>query len=152
MIEKLSLPFPIMSDPDRSLIIEPAGVADPNDRRNISRPAMILFAPGGDEHWRYVSRDFADRLQNDVVLEQLEALELPPTTQSGPEIGTAVAGPTAMPFEGLVPYLKGARFAALTMGLRHKHLSDEIKEDSKAYVAEMDMMLEAIAELNDRRR
>ena len=152
MIEKLSLPFPIMSDPDRSLIIEPEGVADPNDRRNISRPAMILVAPGGDEQWRYVSRDFADRLQNDAVLEQVQNLDLPPTTQPLPKTGPAIAGPTAMSWEGLPFYLKGARFAALTMGLRHKDLGDEIKEDSKAYVAEMDMMLEAIAELKDRRR
>lgn len=151
MIEKLSLPFPIMSDPDRSIIIEPEGLADPNDRRNISRPAMVLLAPGGDERWRYVSRDFADRLQNDVVLEEVQKLDLPPTTQSAPETGTAVPGPTAMPLAGLSFYLKGARFAALTMGLRHKDLGDDLKDDSKAYVAEMDMMLEAIAELNDRR-
>lgn len=150
MIEKLSLPFPLMSDPDRSLIIDPLGVADPNDRRSISRPAMILIAPSGDEYWRYVSRDFADRLQNDFVLEQVRSMGLPPTTQSLPETGTAVPGPTAMPKEGLTFYLKGARFAALTMGLRHKDLSEEIKNDSKAYVAEMDMMLEAIAELKRR--
>lgn len=152
MIDKLSLPFPIMSDPDRSLIIDPEGLADPNDRRSISRPAMILLAPGGSERWRFVSRDFAERMLNDEVLEQVSGLGLSPTTQAPPEIGPVVASETAMPFDGLALYLKGARFAALTMGLRHKDLGDEIKEDSKAYVAEMDMMLEAIAELSRRRR
>lgn len=151
MIEKLDLPFPILSDPDRSIIIEPEGLADPKDRRNIARPAMILLDPDGRERWRFVSRDFADRLLNDTVLDEVKSLGLPSTTQPPPEIGSAVAGPAAMPFDGLTFYLKGARFAALTMGLRHKELGDEIKDDSKAYVDEMDMMLEAIADLKARR-
>ena len=52
MVEKLSLPFPLLSDPDRTLMIEPMGVADPKDARNLSRPAMILI--GGDETTRHV--------------------------------------------------------------------------------------------------
>ena len=62
LVESLRLPFPVLSDPDRSLAVEPFGVADPNDERNIARPAMILVAPGGDEVFRFESRDFADRL------------------------------------------------------------------------------------------
>lgn len=57
-----------------------------------------------------------------------------------------------MPFEGLFYYLRGARFAAQAMGLRHKGLGDEIKRDSKAYVAEMDEMLEAVKALAKRRQ
>ena len=152
MVEKLSLPFPLLSDPDRSNLIEPMGVADPNDARNIARPAMILIAPDGSERWRFVSRDYADRLPNDDVLEHVRSLGLAETDQPSPELGPVEAGAGAMPFEGLFFYLRGARFAAQAMGLRHRHLGDEIKEDSKAYVAEMDEMLEAVKSLAKRRR
>ena len=36
------------------------------------------------------------------------------------------------------------RFAAQAMGLRHAHYAEEIKTDSKAYVAEMDRFTEAL--------
>lgn len=152
MVEKLSLPFPLLSDPDRTLIIEPMGVADPKDARNIARPAMMLFGPDGSERWRFVSRDYADRLPNDEVLEHVRSLSLTPTSQAAPEVGRAEPGAGAMPFEGLFYYLRGARFAAQAMGLRHKDLGDEIKGDSKAYVAEMDEMLEAVKALTKRRQ
>lgn len=152
MVEKVSLPFPLLSDPDRGLMIEPMGVADPNDARAIARPAMILVGTDGSEHWRFVSRDYADRLPNDEVLERVRALGLPGTGQSAPEIGPAGAGERAMPFDGLFHYLRGARFAAQAMGLRHRDLGEAIKEDSKAYVAEMDEMLEAVKALTKRRQ
>ena len=151
MVEKLSLPFPLLSDPDRSRIIEPMGVADPNDARNIAKPSMILIDSEGAEQWRFVSRDYADRLPNDEVLEQVRSLHLPSTDQPAPEVGPGEPGAGAMPFDGLFYYLRGARFAAQAMGLRHKHLGEEIKEDSKAYVAEMDEMLEAVKALTKRR-
>lgn len=152
MIEKLSLPFPLLSDPERSRIIEPMGLADPNDARNLARPAMVLIGPEGSEQWRFVSRDYADRLPNDEVIERVRGLGLEATTQPPPDIGQVEAGPKAMPFEGLFHYIRGARFAAQAMGLRHKDLSDEIKRDSKAYVAEMDEMLVAITALTKRRQ
>jgi hypothetical protein len=152
MIDKLSLPFPLLSDPDRSLIIDPMGVADPNDPRELARPAMILFDADGSEQWRFVSRDFADRLPNDEVLEHVIRLGLPAVAQPAPDLGPIEPGERAMPFDGLFHYLRGARFAALAMGLRHKDLGEAIKEDSKAYVAEMDEMLEAVKSLTGRRR
>ena len=152
LIETLSVPFPILSDPDRSAIIEPLGIANPDDPRNLALPAMILFDADGEERWRFVSRDYADRLPEDEVLEQVKVLGLDPTHQPPPITKDAQAGPAAMPFEGLWFYLRGARFAAQAMGLRHRRLDDSIKEDSKAYVAEMDLMLEAVKDLTKRRQ
>ena len=151
MVEKLSVPFPILSDPDRSKIIEPMGVADPNDARNLARPAMILVGPDGSEQWRFVSRDYADRLPNEEVLDHVRGLGLRPVAQANPEVGPAEPGERAMPFEGLFHYLRGARFAAQALGLRHKDLGEEIKVDSKAYVAEMDEMLDAVKSLTKQR-
>ena len=78
-------------------------------------------------------------------------LGLPPTTQEPIEIGPAEPGPRAMPFEGLGFYLRGARFAALAMGLRHGHHDESIKEDSKAYVAEMDRFMADYNALKERK-
>ncbi len=152
MVEKLDLPFPFLSDPDRSNAIEPLGVADPKDARNIAKPAMIVIDPAGDEVFRFVSRDYADRMPEDDVLERIRSLELAPTTQSPPAPGNPEPGPKAMPLDGLPHYLRGARFAALAMGLRHKDLGEAIKEDSKAYVEEMDRYFAAVQELRERLR
>lgn len=144
MVQKLRLPFPLLSDPDRSAIIGPMGVADPHDDREIARPAAILLHRGGEEMWRFESRDFADRIPEDAIVEQTRALGLPPTTQDAPEIVDPQPGPKAMTLEQLPVYFRGARFAALAMGLRHRHLGDEVKDDSKAYVAQMDRFTEAL--------
>lgn len=151
MIEKLDLPFPMLSDPDRSRAIGPYDVVDERDERNIARPAMVLVDSDGQERFRFVSRDFADRYPEDDVLAEAEALDLPPTTAEPLNQGTPEPGPAAMPFDGLFHYLRGARGGALTMGLRHKHIDESIKEDSKAYVATMDRMIEHVKALHKRR-
>ncbi len=66
-----------VGDPDRSWIIEPLGLADPNDDRQIARPAMLVIDPDGREVYRYVGRDFADRTTDEEVYSALEGLGLP---------------------------------------------------------------------------
>lgn len=151
MVEKLSLPFPLLSDPDRSRAIGPFGVIDSKDRRQLSRPAMVLVGTDREERWRFVSRDFAERLPEEDALDRARALGLSAVDQQPPAPGDAAPGPRAMPFDQLLTYFRGARFAALAMGLRHGHLDESIKEDSKAYVAEMDRFAEAVKELKERR-
>ncbi len=151
LIEKLSLPFPLLSDPDRSQAIEPYRAADPKDARNIARSAMVVVTPDGEEGWRYDSRDFADRLPEDEVIAAVSRLGLPPTAQPPPAAGSPEPGPRAMSLEALGHYWRGARFAALAMGLRHGHHAEEIKEDSKAYVAELDRFMETAKALRERR-
>jgi hypothetical protein len=104
----------------------------------------------GNERFRFVSRDYADRLPEDDVLEVVQGLGLGPTTQSAPTPGTPEPGERAMPLDGLPFYLRGARFAVQALGLRHKDLGEEFKEDAKAYVAEMDRYLEAVRALRKR--
>ena len=144
MVAKLSLPFPFLSDPDRSLAIRPYGVADEKDERNIARPAIVVLTPEHREAFRFVSRDFADRLPEDQVLASIQRLKLPATTQEPPEPGQPEPGRRSLSPSNLKIYFRGARFAAQTMGLRHAHHSEEIKADSKAYVAEMDRFTEAL--------
>ena len=151
MIEKLEIPFPYLSDPDRSRAVEPYDVVDHKDARNLARPAMILVDTEGEERFRFVSRDFADRYPEDKVLEVASELGLDPVSAEPMRQGIAEPGPSSMPFAGLWYYLRGARFAALAMGLRHKDLGESIKEDSKAYVETMDRMLDHIKDYTKRR-
>lgn len=151
MIEKLNLPFPILSDPDRQAAIGPLGFSNPTDERNIAYPGTVIFDTEGNETFRWQSRDFADRIPEDDVLAELRKLGHPPTTQSPPTLGTSEPGPKAMPFDQLGAYFRGARFAAVALGLRHKDAYPAIKEDSKAYVAEMDRYLAAYTDLKERR-
>jgi len=144
MVEKLSLPFPYLSDPDRSQAITPYGVADEKDERKIARPSVVLVTPAQEEAFRFVARDFADRPGENLVLEAVRRLDLPPTKQEPPEKGTPEPGARSLSPGQLKVYFRGARYAAQAMGLRHAHYAEEIKIDSKAYVAEMDRFTDAL--------
>jgi len=149
MVEKLSLSFPYLSDPDRSKAIIPYRVADEKDDRMISRPALIAVTPDLEEAFRFVSKDFAERMPEAEVVAAIQRLNLGPTTQDEPVVGKAESGPRSLSLPELRIYLRGARFAALAMGLRHGHHAEEIKDDSKAYVAEMDRFTKALDWLNE---
>ena len=110
----------------------------------LSRPALIAITPDRQEAFRFVSRDFAERMPEADVVAAVQRLNLGPTTQDKPLIGRAEAGPRSLSVPNLRIYLRGARFAALAMGLRHGHFAEEIKEDSKAYVAEVDRFTVAL--------
>jgi hypothetical protein len=128
-----------VSDPDRSNIIEPLGLVDPDDDRNIARPAMLVIDPDGNEVYRYVGRDFADRTTDHEVYAALESLGLdaidPP---AGGPVGV-VPDDLRRYFrpDHLVPYFKGNRFGAAAIGRRtddeafraiarqHRQMADE---------------------------
>ena len=147
MVEKLNLPFPMLSDPDRGGAIVPYGVADYQDPRRLARPALVAATPGGTEVYRFVARDYADRLPEDDLVEVLNTQGLVATTQARPTPGEPSPGPRAMPVRAMIPYFRGGRFAALALGLRHRHVSEEFKADAKAFVAEMDRYADAIKKL-----
>mgnify|MGYP006306835913 CR=1 FL=1 len=153
MIAKLDLPFPYLSDPDRSGAIEPYGLSNPDDARNLAYPAIVVVDRDGTERWRWVSRDFADRLPEAEVLEAVEGLGLRSVTAAPLEVGPAAPGPKAMPLAALEPYFRGAKFAAMAMYLRLRdtEAAEQAKAESKAYGAEMDRYLESVKELRRRK-
>lgn len=148
LIQALSLPFPILSDPERTGAIGPYGLADEKDRRNIARPATVVVTPDGEEALRFDSRDYADRPTEDAIISGIEALLLPPTTQEPPGLGPAEAGPSAFRFEQMVPYFRGARFAANAMGSRFP----EARDEATAYMAQVDRYTEAAKALHKARK
>lgn len=143
MIEKLSLPYPMLSDPDRGAAITPYGLADENNPRELARPAIVLVGPDGTELFRRISRDFADRLPEDDLMATLDQHVLPATEQLPPTLGPIEAGPKAMPMHAMPPYFRGARFAAVAFGRRHP----DIHEDTDGFVAQMDRYGDAVREL-----
>ena len=147
MVEKLNLAFPMLSDPDRAQAITPYGLTDHSDPRGLARPALAAAAPGGNEVYRFVSRDYADRLPEDELISVLFSQGLPPAAQPRPAPGTPQPGPQAMSIRSMIPYFRGGRFAALALGMRRRYLGEAFKADTKAYVAEMDRYAEAIKKL-----
>ena len=148
MIEKLELPFEYLSDPDRSKAIEPYGLTNPNDKRNLAYPAIVVVTPDGEEAFRVLSRDYADREPEDELIHRLRELGLPATRQSKPQMGPAAPGPNAMPLRALEPYFRGARFAVVAM----KGRFPETAEDADRYIAQMDRFIHATRELKARKR
>ena len=150
MVEKLKLPFPMLSDPDRSRAIVPYGLADHQDPRRVALPALVAALPGGEEVYRFVARDYADRLPEDVLVGVLASHGLPPTTQPPPQPGQPEPGPRAVPLRALVPYFRGGHYAALSLGMRHRRLGEEFRDDAKAFVAEMERFADAVKAVRDR--
>src|SRR4029077_4475639 len=70
MVEKLLLPFPILSDPD-SRVIGEWGVL--NDReQNIAKPAIFGVRPDRSVGYQYVGEDFPDRPDDDELFAGLK--------------------------------------------------------------------------------
>jgi hypothetical protein len=140
-VEKLALPFPVLSDPDRAEAITPLGFADEKDPRQISRPGTVIIDPDGEIAFSVTGRDYADRPDEDDLLEALEGLGLPATTQDPPELGESQPGEKAMAYEGLPHYVRG----------RYRHLSEEFADDTKRYVQMVERYLEALPAVEERR-
>jgi len=151
VMEKLALPFPLLSDPSREDAITPLGFADPDDPRLISLPGTVILAPGGEEVWRYTGRDYADRPAEDVLLQVVAGLGLPPTSQEPPAIGEAEASPKAVTIPALRAYLRGARAAVLALRGRFRELGDDFRANTKGYVQMADRYLEALDAIETRR-
>lgn len=69
MIEKLIMPFDLLSDPEGEVAIKPLGLWDEAGR--ISKPALVLTDADGVVRYVYVGRDFADRPKDATIMEML---------------------------------------------------------------------------------
>src|SRR5436189_5503800 len=66
MVEKLLLPFHLLSDPEGRVIKEWSVWTDAGG--GIARPAILAIRPDGTMGWRYVGRDLSDRPTDDEVV------------------------------------------------------------------------------------
>jgi peroxiredoxin len=72
MADKLLLPFPLLSDPEGS-VIRAYGVWNPHEG-GIAKPSLFLVRPNRSIAWSYVGEDYADRPLDSALLGALEGV------------------------------------------------------------------------------
>ncbi len=120
MVEKLRLPFALLSDADAAVtsaweVYDPVG----GTHGPLARPAIFVVGRDLRIPYEYVGRDFADRPPNSAVYAALEEVrEAEPRALargvSGPGPRPLAAGNPAdkpMPLAEIPPYFRGANFA-----------------------------------------
>lgn len=120
MVEKLRLPFPLLSDRDAAVataweVYDPVG----GTHGPIARPAIFVVGRDGSIPYEYVGRDFADRPPDSEVVRALDAVrDVAPrpiasaAAEPGPrplDAGNPADKP--MPLSDVAPYFRGANFA-----------------------------------------
>jgi hypothetical protein len=138
MVEKLDLPFPLLSDP-RGDLIKTLGLW--NEEENVSEPAIVVLDRSGTVRRLYSGgRDFSDRPTEEALFAVLDAVG----TEGEPEGGepgirisaTEAARETVRPdkpalkLEDLGPYYLGTYFATVAM---QKKLDGEAREKVDGY-------------------
>jgi len=120
MVEKLRLPFALLSDADAAVtsaweVYDPVG----GTHGPLARPAIFVVGRDLRIPYEYIGRDFADRPPNSAVyaaLEEVREAELRALARgvSGPGPRPLAAGNPAdkpMPLAEIPPYFRGANFA-----------------------------------------
>jgi peroxiredoxin Q/BCP len=69
MVEKLLLPFPLLSDPEGRVIKEWGVWSDTEG--GIAKPSIFAIRSDGSIGWTYVGRDFADRPTDDELFNSI---------------------------------------------------------------------------------
>ncbi len=120
MVDKLHLPFPLLSDPDAATIggwdvYDPVG----GTHGPIARPAIFVVGRDLRVAYDYVGRDFADRPPDTDVIAALDLVR--DATPRPLERAVPVPGPRPvdagnpadrpMPLEQMPAYFRGATFA-----------------------------------------
>jgi hypothetical protein len=127
MVEKLLLPFPMLADPDAS-VISAYGVYHEREQR--ARPAAFVVARDLSIPYQYVGRDFADRPLTGELLDALDTVKDAPaqTLRSDPlprgPREPADTGRVPFPLEHLPPYMRGVNFAL-------EAISERVREDDR---------------------
>ncbi len=139
MVEKLALPFPLLSDPDGTRAITPYGAW--HEGKDIARPAVVVTTPSGGTALHQVGEDFADRPDEDELVKTISELGLPSVRQAPPARGHPVPGENAVNPRSLRPYFSGAKMAVTALSGR----VDETRRDAQRMIEEYDRFLDALA-------
>ena len=132
MVEKLDLPFPLLSDARGDL----ARRCDLwNDEEGVAVPAIVVLDRAGVIRYFYTGQDFADRPGDDEVLGALD--ELPEAslgegddtveiriTAEEAEASTVRPNRPPITLEQLVPYYRGVFFVTVALKRRFGELKD----------------------------
>lgn len=125
MVEKLELPFPLLSDARGEL----SKLCDLwNEDEGVAIPAIIIVDRSGEIQYAYSGSDFADRPGDEEVFEALDSLEdsgapgsrEPEISVSADEAQRDSVRPDRPPItlEQLVPYYRGVFFTTVALKKR----------------------------------
>ncbi len=121
MVQKLVLPFPLLSDPQGALS-QCFGLWNADER--IAVPAIALVDQAGSIVYLYAGQDFADRPGDAAIFEAIDRLKRggtypdeAPQIQVTPESAEHSVGPDkqAKSLEDLIPYYQGAFSASVAL-------------------------------------
>lgn len=122
MVDKLLLPFPLLSDPQGELV-KLLGLW--NDEESVAVPSIIIVDKAGIVRHVYAGEDFADRPGDEEIFEVLDKLEDGKPTPEEPAVQVIGSGPEsvgpdkpAQTLEKLTPYYRGANFATIALKRR----------------------------------
>jgi hypothetical protein len=143
MVEKLALPFAVLSDPDGEQAIKPYAVW--HEGRNIAKPAIVVLAPDGREVFRYAGSDFMDRPGDEEIFAALDALELPAISAGAGVIEHTEPHPSgrALALETLAPYMRGVQMAMTALAERMRDPDDRAEATRTAKMAEQFLKAQA---------
>jgi hypothetical protein len=134
MVEKLILPFPLLSDA-KGALIQRFGVW--NAEEHIAVPTIAVVDQTGSIVYFYSGRDFADRPGDAAIFEALDRVGRGGSCPEGrPEIRVTAeeaqqsVGPDkpAVTLEELLPYYRGAFFASVALKGRLAALGERGRE------------------------
>ena len=127
MVEKLRLPFQLLSDPDAATIaawevFDPVG----GTHGPIARPAIFVVGRDLSIPYDYVGRDFADRPPNAALYAAIERVkDVAPRALESAALGPGPRPRDArnladkpMPLADIAPYFRGASFGVQAMSMR----------------------------------
>lgn len=121
------LPFRWVSDPDGESLAKPLDAWNADERGGLFHPLVLLVAPDGRRLVQHRSRDFADRGDDEYVLQALRGLGLPPRKASPRwQPGGIEPEPTDAAFrpEAFGPYFRGIRLNTTALAERMRDPQD----------------------------
>lgn len=132
MVEKLSLPFPLLSDP-RGDLARRCGLW--NDDEGVAVPSIVVVDRGGIIRYLYTGNDFADRPGDKEVFGALDGIAEADDGERNGEVEFRVTAEEAasstvrperpaMSLEHLVPYYRGAFFTSVALKRRFGEIKD----------------------------
>ncbi len=117
-----------VSDPGGETYLKALQMFNPDERGGIALPGLFVIDADGNEVFAYRGHDFADRRNDDDVIEALEALGLDAidSVDGGPVVADVdVHQKGAFPPKSLVPYFLGNKFGAIALRTRMESANDK---------------------------
>jgi hypothetical protein len=143
MVQKLRLPFPLVSDPHGEAAIKPYGLW--HEGQTFARPGIVLRRADGVEALRAVGEDFGDRLAEENLVAAVRAEDLTATSQPAPLVKDPQPGPNAVELSWLPWYFRGAKMAVVALAGR----VPEARDDARVMRVEYDRFLDALQWLEE---